>query len=291
MLLLLCVSTPFQSWEPTTVRLVARLQGRAGTRALASVPHIRLLHQGHTRTMTRTMPTSWWPSSVRVHRARMPANTALTLWLASADAAASHSVWGITCAPWGTEAALSTREPTPFATLLLRYRAAAHLTQEQLGARAGISSDTIAALERGKRRTPHAATVVLLADALGLEAQERAHLAAAVQASAGAPRGRPASAGADGVRDGGALRDTHRRPWWLTMEPTPLVGRAHELDTIVRTLVAEDIRLLTLTGPAGVGKTRLALAAAVRLVEDGDRFPHGVARVDLTPVRDPDLVP
>jgi predicted ATPase len=74
------------------------------------------------------------------------------------------------------------------------------------------------------------------------------------------------------------------------LEPTPLVGRAHELDTIVRTLVAEDTRLLTLTGPAGVGKTRLALAAAVRLVEDGDRFPDGVARVDLTPVRDPDLV-
>jgi transcriptional regulator with XRE-family HTH domain len=185
---------------------------------------------------------------------------------------------------------MSTREPTPFATLLLRYRAAARLTQEQLGARAGLSSDTIAALERGKRRTPRAATVERLAEALGLEAPERAHLAAAVQASAGAPRGRPASAGAGGVRDGGALRDTHRRPWWLTMEPTPLVGRARELDTIVRTLVAEDTRLLTLTGPAGVGKTRLALAAAVRLVEDGDRFPDGVARVDLTPVRDPDLV-
>ena len=175
---------------------------------------------------------------------------------------------------------MSTRDPTPFATLLLRYRAAAHLTQEQLGARAGLSSDAIAALERGKRRTPRTATVERLAEALGLEAPERAHLAAAVQASAGA----------HGVRDGGALRDTHRRPWWLTMEPTPLVGRAHELDTIVRTLVAEDTRLLTLTGPAGVGKTRLALAAAIRLVEDGDRFPDGVARVDLTPVRDPDLV-
>jgi predicted ATPase/DNA-binding CsgD family transcriptional regulator/transcriptional regulator with XRE-family HTH domain len=185
---------------------------------------------------------------------------------------------------------MSTREPTPFATLLLRYRAAAHLTQEQLGARADLSSDTIAALERGKRRIPRAATVERLADALGLEAPERADLAAAVQASAGAQRGRHASAGPDGVMDGGALHDTHRRPWWLTMEPTPLVGRARELDTIVRTLVAEDTRLLTLTGPAGVGKTRLALAAAARLVEDGDRFPDGVALVDLTPVRDPDLV-
>src|SRR5260221_8800872 len=150
----------------------------------------------------------------------MPANTALhTLWLASADAAASHIVWGIICAPWGTEAAMSTREPTPFATLLLRYRAAAHLTQEQLGARAGLSSDTIAALERGKRRTPRAATVERLAEALGLEAPERAHLAAAVQASAGAPRGRPASAGGGGGRGGGAPRDTHPRPWRPAMEP------------------------------------------------------------------------
>src|SRR5258707_714766 len=69
----------------------------------------------------------------------MPANTALhTLWLASADAAAAHIVWGIICVPRGTEAAVSTREPTPFATFLLRYRAAAHLTQEQLVARAGV---------------------------------------------------------------------------------------------------------------------------------------------------------
>src|SRR5260370_23757017 len=137
----------------------------------------------------------------------MPANTALhTLWLASADAAAAHIVWGIICAPWGTEVAVSTREPTPFATFLLRYRAAAHLTQEQLGARAGLSSDTIAALERGKRRTPRAATVERLAEALRLEAPERSHLAAAVQASPGAPRGGPPSAGAEGGRDGGCLR-------------------------------------------------------------------------------------
>src|SRR5258707_14955442 len=129
----------------------------------------------------------------------MPANTALhTLWLASADAAAAHIVWGIICVPRGTEAAVSTREPTPFATLLLRYRAAAQLTQEQLGARAGLSSDTIAALERGKRRTPRAATVERLAEALGREPPGRAHLAAAGPAGAGAARGAPASGGSAG---------------------------------------------------------------------------------------------
>ncbi|HEY2593735.1 MAG TPA: AAA family ATPase, partial [Chloroflexota bacterium] len=53
--------------------------------------------------------------------------------------------------------------------------------------------------------------------------------------------------------------------------------------------------MLTLVGPAGVGKTRLAFAAAARLAEDAfrdsDRFVDGVTLVDLTPVRDPDLVP
>jgi predicted ATPase/DNA-binding CsgD family transcriptional regulator len=181
---------------------------------------------------------------------------------------------------------MSTREPTPFATLLLHYRAAAHLTQEQLADRAGLSPDTISALERGKRRIPRSATVELLAGALELEAQERAHFTAAAQASEVATPVRSASAGAEGR----SVRDTHRHPWWLAMQPTPLVGRAHELDTIIQTLAAEGTRLLTLTGPAGVGKTRLALAAAARLVEEGDRFPDGIALVDLTSVRDPDLV-
>jgi hypothetical protein len=55
----------------------------------------------------------------------------------------------------------------------------------------------------------------------------------------------------------------------------------------------EDARLLTLVGPAGVAKTRLALAAAARLTarERVDRFPDGVVLVDLTPGRNPALVP
>jgi predicted ATPase/DNA-binding CsgD family transcriptional regulator len=68
---------------------------------------------------------------------------------------------------------------------------------------------------------------------------------------------------------------------------TPLHGRTVELDTIVQRLTAEGVPLLTLTGPAGVGKTRLALAAGERLVP---AFPDRVVFVDLTVVRDPTLV-
>jgi predicted ATPase/DNA-binding CsgD family transcriptional regulator len=68
---------------------------------------------------------------------------------------------------------------------------------------------------------------------------------------------------------------------------TPLHGRTAELETVVQRLSAEHVRLVTLTGPAGAGKTRLALAAGERLVP---AFPDGVVFVDLTVVRDPSLV-
>jgi predicted ATPase/transcriptional regulator with XRE-family HTH domain len=171
-----------------------------------------------------------------------------------------------------------TRALAPFGELLVRLRAAAGLTQEQLAARAGLSSAAIAALESGKRRAPRFTTVELLATALGLDAQHRQEL---VRAARGTSHG--------------AAREPDRSFWRSVAEPTPLVGRVHELDLIVRSLAAGDTRLLTLVGPAGVGKTRLALAAAARLakhrLDDGDRFPDGVTLVDLTPVRDPDLVP
>jgi predicted ATPase/DNA-binding CsgD family transcriptional regulator/DNA-binding XRE family transcriptional regulator len=180
---------------------------------------------------------------------------------------------------------MAKREPAPFGALLLRYRAASGLTQEQLAARAGLSPDAIAALERGKRHTPHAVTVGLLSDALGLDAQERVQFVAAARGTE-APERAVATSGAER----GAGRDAGRRTWWPAGEPTPLVDRSQELDTILSSLAIEDVRLLTLTGPAGVGKTRLALAAAARLADGSERFPDGVIFVDLTPVRDPELV-
>jgi len=72
----------------------------------------------------------------------------------------------------------------------------------------------------------------------------------------------------------------------LPAQPGPLIGRGWELDAIRQSLLQKDVRLLTLWGPAGIGKTRLALAVAadpqIRAAFKGD-----VVFVDMAPVREP----
>ncbi len=90
------------------------------------------------------------------------------------------------------------------------------------------------------------------------------------------------------VADFPPLMSLDRQPNNLPAQPTALIGREAELGQIVERLSSEGVRLLTLTGPGGMGKTRTALQAAAELIE---RFKDGVYFVDLAPIRDPESVP
>jgi predicted ATPase/transcriptional regulator with XRE-family HTH domain/Tfp pilus assembly protein PilF len=162
-----------------------------------------------------------------------------------------------------------------FGRLLRQHRLRAGLTQEALAERAGVGSRSVQDLERDRAR-PRAETVRLLAAALALDDDARAGLIAASHPElAGSTESRP----------------SRRLLPGLPIPPTPLVGREQEVAaacSVLRPAGGEGgARLLTLTGPGGVGKTRLALAVATELAAD---FPDGVAWVELATLRDPELV-
>jgi predicted ATPase/transcriptional regulator with XRE-family HTH domain/Tfp pilus assembly protein PilF len=165
-----------------------------------------------------------------------------------------------------------------FGALLRTYRAERGLSQDDLADRTGLSVAAISAMERGLTRWPYRDTITRLAQAMDLPTTEREALVAAGRRPVHIRSGSPAPASPVTV----AGRST------LPIPLTGLVGRRAELERLEQLFNQPRSRLLTVSGPGGVGKTRLAIEAAARLQAD---FPGGVVFVGLAPIQDALLLP
>jgi predicted ATPase/DNA-binding XRE family transcriptional regulator len=156
---------------------------------------------------------------------------------------------------------------TTFGARLKELRLAAGLTQEALAEQSGISVRAVSDLERDPLRSPRLATVRLLADALALTADRLSELFALAHPT--------------------TVTGTLPNRGSITDLLTPLIGREDEVAALVKLLADGETQLISLTGPGGVGKTRLAVHVAASVA---DRYADGAVLVDLAPLRDAGLV-
>lgn len=148
-----------------------------------------------------------------------------------------------------------------FGEELRRLRRRSGLSQETLAARAGLSPEAVSLLERG-RRSPRMTTMRLLAEGLRLPESDRSALFASVNFHEPSVPSLPVFAD----------------------HP---VGREAELRTVAELIERDDTRLLTLLGPAGVGKTRIAVEYAAT---QPTQFPDGVHWFPIGTLNDPTTV-
>ncbi len=153
-----------------------------------------------------------------------------------------------------------------FRVMLRQYRLSAGLTQEELAEKADMSVRGLSDLERGARSLPRRATFERLANALGLDEGQR-------QVFEITARHLLLTPSPDFARQSG------RPPVLLNT----LIGRDREIAALQKLLHQSDVRLVTLTGPGGVGKTRLALHVAETMRAD---YEDGIVFVDLAPLDD-----
>ena len=162
---------------------------------------------------------------------------------------------------------------TTFGQWLKQRRKVLGLTQKELAQQAGCAEVTLRKIEAGDFH-PSAQLVLSLAKAVGAADADLPGLVSLARGT-----------GADVTAKARLLRP--QRSNNLTAQLTPLIARERDIAAVRKRLLSDGARLITLLGPPGVGKTRLAQAVAEDVL---DHFEHGAFFVRLAPIGDPDLV-
>ncbi len=175
---------------------------------------------------------------------------------------------------------------TSFGYWVRRQRKALDLTQSALAKQVGCAVVTVRKIERDERR-PSLEMAGLLAQHLAITATERQDFldmarglyVTEVEAS---------TMLVEASTTDSPIQIAHN----LSPQPTPFIGRKGGLTALDELLKNPDIRLMTIVGLGGMGKTRLALASAERFIgtRDNPLFPNGVYFVSLAPLSDPDHI-
>ena len=158
-----------------------------------------------------------------------------------------------------------------FGAWLSHRRRVLHLTQAELARRVGCAAVTLQKIEADERR-PSKDMAGWLAEALRINPEDRAAFVEFARFETPSSR----------ARQFWSPHSTN-----LPAALPALIGRDRDVTAVRNRLLGEGVRLLTLTGPPGVGKTSLSLHVAAGLL---DEFHDGVFFVPLAPVRDPQLV-
>src|SRR6476660_2254991 len=159
--------------------------------------------------------------------------------------------------------------PRSFGAQLKALRETAGFTQEELATITGLSVHAVSALERGERRRPHVETIRALSAALDLTGAARDAFLESARS--------PTRATAVDELIGASL----------PVPMTALIGRDTDVQRLRQWLADPTARLITLIGPGGVGKTRLALELARAIADEGATR---VVFVPLAAIRDPVFV-
>lgn len=188
----------------------------------------------------------------------------------------------------GLVGALTPESFNNFGELLRYLRERAELSQRELALQVGYHYSYMSRIEKNERQPDSATLMARFIPALGLEDEprwtERLLRLAASEEKTMAPRKSGLGSTSHPPKTDSALPTFESHISSLPLSLTPLLGREKEVETVIKLLSRFDVRLVTLVGPPGVGKTRLAIHVAN---EVAGMFAHGAVFIDLAPLNDP----